>query len=315
MWYNQYGDSMYKEFIREINDFIKYLQNEKRYPKTTIESYKRDLDNFYSFSYSKKIDYKNINKEQIRKYLKYLDELHYSKSTISRMLSALRHFYDHLIIKNKIKVNQFKLICNPKKEKKLPNFLQSNEYQQIISVIDTKSDLGMRNLLIIELLYATGLRVSELTNLKLNDIDKYKKEIRILGKGNKERIVYFGDYAKQYLENYLQISRNNLLKRRKSEYLLINNNGEQLSTRGVQKIIEKIVKEAALKHKISPHVLRHTFATDLLNNGADLKSVQELLGHSSLSTTQIYTHITNERLRSVYLKTFPRQKEKVDKEN
>lgn len=306
---------MYKEFIREINDFIKYLQNEKRYPKTTIESYKRDLDNFYGFSYSKKIDYKNITKEQIRKYLKYLDELHYSKSTISRMLSALRHFYDHLIIKNKIKVNQFKLICNPKKEKKLPNFLQSNEYQQIISVIDTKTDLGMRNLLIIELLYATGLRVSELTNLKLNDIDKYKKEIRVLGKGNKERIVYFGDYAKQYLENYLQIARNNLLKRRRSEYLLINNNGEQLSTRGVQKIIEKIVKEAALKHKISPHVLRHTFATDLLNNGADLKSVQELLGHSSLSTTQIYTHITNERLRSVYLKTFPRQKEKVDKEN
>lgn len=300
---------------KTTKDFIKYLKNEKRYPDTTILSYERDIDNYYGYIKLKNIDYKKISKEEIRDYLKYLDDLKYSKSTISRILSTLRHFYSYLVIHNIVEINQFKLIRNPKKEKKLPNFLQGDELQKIFDSIDIDKPLGLRNRLIVELLYASGIRVSELTDLTLDDIDINNKEIRIIGKGNKERIVYFGDYAKKYLELYLESSRPILLNKKKSKYLLINNQGEPLSTRGVQMVIEDIVKEASLKHNISPHALRHTFATDLLNNGADLKSVQELLGHSSLSTTQIYTHITNERLRSVYLKTFPRQKEKVDKEN
>lgn len=300
---------------KTTKDFIKYLKNEKRYPNTTILSYERDVDNYYGYIKLKNIDYKNISKEEIRDYLKYLDDLKYSKSTISRILSTLRHFYSYLVIHNIVEINQFKLIRNPKKEKKLPNFLQGDELQKIFDSIDIEKPLGLRNRLIVELLYASGIRVSELTDLTLDDIDINNKEIRITGKGNKERIVYFGDYAKKYLELYLETSRPILLNNKKSNYLLINNQGDALSTRGVQMVIEDIVKEASLKHNISPHALRHTFATDLLNNGADLKSVQELLGHSSLSTTQIYTHITNERLRSVYLKTFPRQKEKVDKEN
>ena len=166
-----------------------------------------------------------------------------------------------------------------------------------------------------ELLYASGLRVSELASLTIDNINIHTKEIRVLGKGSKERIVFFGDYAKKYLEIYLEQSRPILQDKNKTKVLLLNNNGDPLSTRGIQMIIDNVVRDASLKHNISPHVLRHTFATDLLNNGADLKSVQELLGHSSLSTTQIYTHITNERLRSVYLKTFPRQRENVDKEN
>ena len=300
---------------KTTKDFIKYLKNEKRYPNTTILSYERDIDNYYGYIKLKNIDYKTISKDEIRDYLKYLNDLKYSKSTISRILSTLRHFYSYLVIHNIVEINQFKLIRNPKKEKKLPNFLQGDELQKIFDSIDIDKPLGLRNRLIVELLYASGIRVSELTDLTLDDIDINNKEIRIIGKGNKERIVYFGDYAKKYLELYLETSRPILLNKKKSNYLLINNQGEPLSTRGVQMVIEDIVKEASLKHNISPHALRHTFATDLLNNGADLKSVQELLGHSSLSTTQIYTHITNERLRSVYLKTFPRQKEKVDKEN
>lgn len=300
---------------KTTNDFIKYLTNEKRYPETTINSYKRDLDNYYGYITLKKIDYKTITKEEIRDYLKYLDELKYSKNTTSRLLSTLRHFYSYLVTHNIIQINQFKLIRNPKKEKKLPNFLQSDELQKILDSIELETPLGIRNRLIIELLYASGLRVSELTNLTLKDIDIQNKEIRVTGKGDKERIVYFGDYAKKYLILYLENSRSILLNNKRSNHLLINNQGEPLSSRGVQMVIEDIVKEAAIKHNISPHALRHTFATDLLNNGADLKSVQELLGHSSLSTTQIYTHITNERLRSVYLKTFPRQTERVDKEN
>lgn len=305
---------MYNDFLNNINKFIKYLKNEKRYPETTITSYSKDLDNYYGFITAKKINYQNITKEEIRMYLKYLDELKYSKSTISRILSALRHFYSYLVTHNIVTTNEFKLIKNPKKDKKLPNFLQSDELDKIFSSIDTSTPLGLRNRLIIELLYATGLRVSEITNLKVNDIDLSNREIKVYGKGGKERIVLFGDYAKKYLNEYLSTSRIELLNGQKSPYLLINHNGEELTSRGVEYIIDEIVKECALKHHISPHTLRHTFATDMLNNGADLKSVQELLGHSSLSTTQIYTHITNDRLRSVYLKSFPRTKEKVDKE-
>lgn len=300
---------------KHINGFIKYLKNEKRYPETTINSYQKDLDNYYGFIKAKSINYISITKDEIRNYLKYLDELKYSKTTISRILSTLRHFYQYLMINKVVSVNMFKLIKNPKKDKKLPNFLQSDELQKIFDSIDLETPLGIRNRLIVELLYASGLRVSELSNLSIDKINLSTKEIRVLGKGSKERIVFFGDYAKKYLELYLNDSRPSLQSKTKTNILLLNNNGEPLSTRGIQLVIDNVVRDASLKHNISPHVLRHTFATDLLNNGADLKSVQELLGHSSLSTTQIYTHITNERLRSVYLKTFPRQRENVDKEN
>ena len=300
---------------KHIKDFIKYLSNEKRYPETTITSYQKDLDNYSKFIKNKNINYKTINKDEIRSYLKYLDELQYSKTTISRILSTLRHFYQYLMINKVVSVNMFKLIKNPKKDKKLPNFLQSDELQKIFDSIEIETPLGIRNRLIVELLYASGLRVSELASLTIDNINIHTKEIRVLGKGSKERIVFFGDYAKKYLEIYLEQSRPILQDKNKTKVLLLNNNGDPLSTRGIQMIIDNVVRDASLKHNISPHVLRHTFATDLLNNGADLKSVQELLGHSSLSTTQIYTHITNERLRSVYLKTFPRQRENVDKEN
>jgi integrase/recombinase XerC len=298
-----------------IKEFIKYLKNEKRYPENTISSYQKDLDNYYGFIKLKSINYKLITKDEIRSYLKYLDELSYSKTTISRILSTLRHFYQFLMIENVVTINMFKLIKNPKKDKKLPNFLQSDELQKIFDSIELETPLGIRNRLIVELLYASGLRVSELASLTLDSINIDSKEIRVLGKGSKERIVFFGDYAKKYLELYLSDSRPLLLNNIKTNILLLNNNGDALSTRGIQLVIDNVVRDASLKHNISPHVLRHTFATDLLNNGADLKSVQELLGHSSLSTTQIYTHITNERLRNVYLKTFPRQRENVEKEN
>ena len=294
---------------KHIKGFIKYLTNEKRYPETTITSYQKDLDNYYGFIKAKGINYTTITKDEIRTYLKYLDELKYSKTTISRILSTLRHFYQYLMIEKIVSVNMFKLIKNPKKDKKLPNFLQSDELQTIFGSIDIETPLGIRNRLIVELLYASGLRVSELSNLTIDKINISTKEIRVLGKGSKERIVFFGDYAKKYLELYLNESRPILQNKSKTNILLLNNNGDPLSTRGIQLIIDNVVRDASLKHNISPHVLRHTFATDLLNNGADLKSVQELLGHSSLSTTQIYTHITNERLRSVYLRAFPRQSE------
>ena len=293
-----------------IKDFERYLKNERKYPENTITSYLNDLYNYKQYIHEKLLNYKIINKDEIREYLKYLDKEKKSKSSISRELSALRNFYTFLLHNNIVDNNPFKNIKNPKKDKKLPNFLQTDELQNIFDSIDMSNPLGIRNRLIIELLYATGIRVSELTSLKLNDIDIHNKEIRITGKGNKERIVYFGDYAKKYLSLYINEARYELLNSNTSNHLLINNKGSALTSRGVELIVNEVVKKAALKHNISPHVLRHTFATDMLNNGADLKSVQELLGHESLSTTQIYTHITNERLRNVYLHTFPRQSEK-----
>lgn len=293
---------------KEIDNFIFYLYKDKKYPETTTNSYQRDLDNYYAFVTLKKINYTSITKEEIRTYLEYLDELNYSKSTISRILSAIRHFYSYLESQNVVQTNIFKQIHNPKKDKKLPNFLNSQELQQIWDTIPLNNPLGIRNRLVIELLYATGVRVSELISIKINDITFKEREIKIMGKGSKERIVYYGEYAAKYLDLYLSESRPKLLPKDLTPYLLLNKDGEPITSRGIETIVDKVMKEAALKHHISPHVLRHTFATDLLNNGADLKSVQELLGHASLSTTQIYTHITNERLRSVYLKSFPRQK-------
>ena len=217
-----------------IDTFIKYLSNEKRYPETTVSSYAKDLENYNLFIENNKINYKTINKDQIRLYLKYLDELDYSKSTISRILSALRHFYSYLIMQDVIDTNIFKTIRNPKKDKKLPNFLQSDELNKIFESIDTSTDLGLRNRLIFELLYATGLRVSELEELKIKDINFANKEIRVIGKGNKERITYYGEYAEKYLDEYLKTSRLNLLKDKNTDYLLINNQGNRLSVRGIQ---------------------------------------------------------------------------------
>ena len=293
-----------------IDNFLKYLANEKRYPETTINTYQRNLVIFNDYCTVKKVNYLSINTENIRNFLKYLDSFKYKNNTISQILSSMRHFYSYLVIQNKVAYNPFKAIRNPKKEKKLPNFLQNDELEKIFSTIDINTEIGIRNRLIIELLYATGLRVSELVNIDLVNINLKEQEIKVKGKGNKERIVYFGEYAQMYLNKYLEFARPFFLKNKSTSKLILNKDGNPITARGIENIIDKIVKNAALKHHISPHVLRHTFATDLLNNGADLKSVQELLGHASLSTTEIYTHITNERLRTVYLHSFPRQKEK-----
>ena len=294
-----------------IEDFKKYLQNERRYPETTIKSYDYDLSNKYSAFLKRHstIDYKSITKDQIRILLQEETEYKSSKSSISRMLSSLRHFYTYLETHKIIDSNPFKGIKNPKKEKRIPNFLQYNELVDIIKSIPLDNPINIRNRLIIELLYASGIRVSELVNLKTNDFNMSNREIRVLGKGSKERITYYGDYAEEVLEKYLKEARPELLGDQRNHYLILNKFGNRITTRSVENIINKTIENLAIKHHVSPHVLRHTFATDLLNNGADLKSVQELLGHSSLSTTQIYTHVTSDRLRQEYLHAFPRTKE------
>ena len=196
------------------------------------------------------------------------------------------------------------LISNPKKEKKLPSFLNYNDLEKLLNTPNLNTNKGQKEALIIEMLYSTGIRVSELVNIKLKDINRKDQTIIILGKGNKERYVYYGTKCKQLLDLYL----NN--KKIESEYLFPNNHGKKLNDRTVRTIIEKNTKLAGLKIKVTPHTLRHTYATHMLNEGADLKSVGDLLGHENLSTTQIYTHVSNERLRNVYLNAHPRAKQK-----
>lgn len=290
-----------KNMDQEIVKYLEYLDKELNFSKNTIDSYRKDLADFFCFVNRQGIDYLSINRYDVRAYLKYLDELKLKNSTIARRISAIRSFYNYLLSMGIISNNIFNSIRNPKLEKKLPNYLSYEELGDILDSIDISTPTGIRNRLLIEMFYATGCRVSELINIKMSDINFTNKSIRIMGKGSKERIVYYGDYAQIYLNMYLETEFN-----KDSKYLFLNDKKDAMSVQDVEVIIRYIVKDLALKTHVTPHTLRHTFATHLLNNGADIKSVQELLGHASLNTTGIYTHVSNERLKEVYLKTFNR---------
>ena len=289
---------------KDCKNFLDYLSVELNYSPNTIKSYENELLKFNEYLEMEELDYLKINKDNVRSYLKYLDNLKYKNSSIGRNISALRSFYRFLVIKERIGKNIFASIRNPKIERKLPNFLSELDMERILEFSTNENYkpniYTSRDLLIIELLYDTGCRVDELVNIKLKDVNQTEKSIKVLGKGAKERIVFYGEYGREYLESYL-IDREVLLNGRKSEYLFVSLESDQLTTRRIAQIIEDILKIVGIKNKVTPHTLRHTFATHLLNNNADLRSVQELLGHSSLSTTQIYTHVSNERLRQVYL--------------
>lgn len=296
--------------MKHLDEFIDYLDYELNYSDKTINSYEENIKSFLEHLQNKKKNYLKVNKDDIREFLRKLDQEKYSNSSISQTLSSLRTYYKYLLKENVIEHNPFKSIRNPKLPKRLPNFLSNLQIEDLINIYDFSNPTNIRNHLIIELLYSTGIRVSELVNLKISDINFNDNSIRILGKGNKERIVLFGEYAQEALNIYLKEARNTFIKRGQNDYLLLNCFGNKLTTRTIENIVKECNSKLALKNNVTPHTIRHTFATDLLNNGADIKSVQELLGHSSLSTTQVYTHLTNDRLKSVYLKAHPRSKEK-----
>ena len=282
-----------------INSFINYLVVEKNYSDKTVKSYEDDLNSFALEINKNLLD---ITEEDIINYLKVLKDNKYKKTSVSRKISSLKSFYKYINFK-KIKegYNPTTYILYPKKDKKLPNFIEYNELEEMIqSSLEGKNK--ERNNLIIELLYATGVRVSELVNIKLNDIDFNDQSIRVMGKGSKERIVYYGEYALNALNSYINGERKETLNNIDSEWLFSNKKGDHLSTRMIELIIDKIMKNVSIKSKVSPHTLRHTFATHLLNSGCDIRVVQELLGHENLTTTEVYTHITNEELRNTYNK-------------
>lgn len=285
--------------------FLDYLQNIKKYSDNTIINYEIDIDRYINYLKLNKIDIFKIEYKNVLDYISYLKKNHKSTS-INRSISSIRTYYNYLIKNNYTNSNPFKIVNGMKKEKKLPEYFKYNEYVELVNSIDINTNLGIRNKCIFEVLLCTGCRCNELVNIKLDDINLNEKEIKVLGKGNKERIVYLGSYAVESIEKYLSI-RNEILGKKDNNYLFINHLGGKLTTRGIRDIIDKILLKSSNNIKITPHTFRHSFATMLLNEGCDLKSVQELLGHVSLSTTSIYTHVSNEELKRVYLHTNPRR--------
>lgn len=285
-----------------IDDFLEYLLVVKKHSDNTIVNYRVDILEFYEYTNK---DLLNMNKDTVFEYLKYLYDSGVTKSSISRKLSSLRTFYNYLLKKEIIDTNYFKMVKNPKKEASLPKFVKEDDIDKMFNIPDTRTWIGSRNLLIIRMLYATGLRVSELVNVKINDINIPDRTIRVLGKGSKERIVVFGNNTKECLDDYLNRGRRQV-DFHSSPYLFLNKDGNRLSTRYVRKIIDDIIIKASIEMHVSPHMLRHTFATGMLNNGADLVSVKDLLGHESLNTTSIYTHFSDEKIKEIYKMAHPR---------
>ena len=281
-----------------VDNFIKYIES-KNYSDKTLNSYINDL---YYFNMFIKKDLNKINEQDVKEYIKYLNLKKEKATTIRRKISSLKSFYKFLYKNNYMNKKDYPLnkIAIPKIEKRLPKFIYYNDLLEIINESSNDKD-SLRDRLIIEMLYATGVRVSELVNIKISDIDFNNRRIIVSGKGNKERVVYYGEYAEEVLNEYLSVHF------RRGEFLFVNSKGYKLTDRGVRYIIDKIMNKLSIKVHVTPHVLRHTFATDMLNNGCDIKVVQELLGHSSLRATEIYTHVTNERLKEVYYKCFPRR--------
>ncbi len=286
--------------------FKTYLLGERGLSKNTILSYVNDITEFLSFLEQQLHikDIKQVNRAIIRAFIAELKNLNYKNSSISRKISALKTFFKLLARKSIVSVNPLMYISQIKKEKHLPNFLTKEEIINLLESIEPKDFISLRDRAILELLYSSGLRISEVSELNENDLDLYEGLVVVLGKGNKQRVVPIGDIALHYLIEYLKqkhkIGFNN-------KALFVNRYGGKISVRGIRKIVSKWVKKACIVKKVSPHSFRHTFATHLLESGCDLRSIQEMLGHKNLSTTNIYTHVTVDRLKKVYEKTHPRK--------
>jgi len=297
---------------QELERFIDYMRTVKNSSEHTISGYASDISQFIGFLESEDIgtDPRKVDARVLRRYMARLQRQDIAKTSSSRKLSSLRAFFKYLLRKGLVEANPAVLFPSPKLDKKLPKFLRDEQIEALMRQPDTSEPSGLRDLAIMELLYATGIRVSELTGSDLGDLDLSAGEMKVLGKGNKERIVLIGRAAQEALAAYLDSGRDKLLAHNedalKEHAIFLNRFGGRLSSRSVTRLIDKYFAHVSGEMKISPHVLRHTFATHMMEHGADLRSIQELLGHSSISTTQIYTHVSRERLKQVYEAAHPR---------
>ncbi|MBZ5971173.1 site-specific tyrosine recombinase XerD [Leuconostoc gasicomitatum] len=289
-----------------IADYLHYIRIERGLSDNTIKSYHQDLQQFALYVTTEKLQLNDIDHIAILTWLNNLREQGKSNNSVIRMVTSLRKFFGYLLQEGLILHNPMTDVRPPKKAEHLPSVLTVAEIDALLAVPIETTPLGVRNRTLIEVLYATGLRVSELVNLKMSDLHLQLGLIQTIGKGDKERIIPIGEVAADWLEKYFSNSRLLLLKGNESPFVFLNDRGNQLSRQGVWKIIKKLVLLAGITKDVSPHTLRHSFATHILENGADLRIVQELLGHADISTTQIYTHISKKRLSEVYDNFHPR---------
>lgn len=283
---------------RFIEKFMRYLEIEKNYSPHTVINYRLDLEGFNKSLGD--ISLEKVDYLILRKYLATLKEKNFKARTINRHLSSLRSFFKFLVREGHLKNNPASVLLSPKQEKSLPLFLTEEEVTQLILSAQPKDERGLRDRAVLETFYSTGIRIGELAGLDIEDIDFIGGVIKVLGKGRKERIVPIGDIAIAAIRSYLD------KRKKQQEALFLNKSGRRITDRGIRNIVRKYIRAASIRQGVSPHTLRHSFATHLLNRGADLRSVQELLGHVNLATTQIYTHLTTDRLKKVYDKAHPR---------
>jgi len=312
--------------LSEIDFFMEYLSIEKNYSQNTVESYSSDLLQFNDFLIleSKEINYlsveknnfidddtdiEKIDKDILKSFLEYLYDNQLSKSTIARKIATLKSFFKFLYNRNLIEKNPANNLIFPKQRKNIPKFLYLSEFEKLVD-FPIENFFDHRDLAIINTFFSTGIRVSELTSAKISDIDFESQRLKVTGKGKKDRFTFLTDKTVAHIKNYLQMRK--IKFKRLTEPLFINKFGKQISERGVFNIIKKRATAAGILAKVTPHTLRHSFATEILNNGANIRSVQEMLGHESLSTTQIYTHTTKARLKKIYNDFHPHAKIKKD---
>lgn len=293
----------------EIQHFRDYLIHERHYSELTEKAYTDDIHHFLQFlkeTGNEQLD--TVTLQDARIYLGVLTDERYSRNSISRKISSLRSFYQFLMTNHKVEENPFSYLNLKNRSLALPNFFYSKEMEKLFEAAEGLEPLEIRNKALLEILYGTGIRVSECRTATLNNLDLDMGMLLVHGKGNKERFVPFGQYATAALEEYLEKCRTPLMKKynKEHDYLFINHHGDPITSEGIQYILNQLIKKSSLTANIHPHMLRHTFATHMLNNGADMRTVQELLGHASLSSTQIYTHVTKEHLQQDYKKFFPR---------
>lgn len=288
-----------------VEPFRSYLKSELNLSPHTVLAYTRDVNQFIGFVKSKGSLFDNpqrIDPAFARSYLRWLELKDFSKKSVARKISSCRAFFRYIFREGKIKLNPFEHILSPKLGKRLPSFLYPEEVIKLLNAVNLKLKNGARDLAILELIYASGMRVGEVAKLRTDNIDLESGEVLVQGKGDRERIVLIGSHAISSIKKYLET------RPAEDKTLFLGRTGSRLTSRSMERMIRKYALKAGLAKRVTPHTLRHSFATHLLNGGADLKIVQELLGHSSLSTTQIYTHLTKEKLKSIYDKSHPRAK-------
>ena len=296
-----------------VNEYAAYLLYQKNYSKKTIDSYTRDINKFLEFMNNENYTLNSVDSTLIRNFLAHETLSGISKRSNARRVIALRQFYEYLVKNNYVEFNPFIVISTPKIDKKLPEFMYLEEINNLFELNSQRKDFLMhRDQAIIELLFSSGLRVSELVNLTLQDLNLKERMMRIVGKGNKERIVPFSLKTQKTLSIYLENTRKQLIANSGNNigtnYVFLNNRGEKLTTRGIEYILQEIENKTGVTLSLHPHKFRHSFATHLLNQGLDLRTIQELMGHASLSSTQVYTHVSNQKMHDEYEKAFPRRK-------